>query len=86
MESYRHILRAPLLGRYQIPGDLLLPLFWILLGFLFGINLVFLLFCLALSLLAEKAWAVNAAAKARRAGRSGMEKPDAIHRAAMMKE
>jgi hypothetical protein len=52
MESYRHILRAPLLGRYQIPGDLLLPLFWILLGFLFGINLVFLLFCLGLSLLA----------------------------------
>ena len=52
MESYRHILRAPLLGRYQIPVDLLLPLFWILAGFLLAINLVFLLFCLSLSLLA----------------------------------
>ncbi|MCL5285653.1 MAG: hypothetical protein M1313_07900 [Nitrospirae bacterium] len=51
MASYRHLLRTPLLGRFLVPWDLLLPGFWILAGFLFGINLVFLLFFLALSLL-----------------------------------
>lgn len=52
MDAYRHILKTPLLGRYQIPWDLSLPLGFILGGFLFGANLVFLLFLLALSLTA----------------------------------
>ena len=52
MPSYRHILKAPLLGRFVVPWDLLVPAFWVLAGFLFGINLVFLLFCLILSMTA----------------------------------
>ena len=52
MPSYRHILKAPLLGRFVVPWDLSVPAFWVLAGFLFGINLVFLMFCLILSMTA----------------------------------
>ena len=52
MESYRHILKTPLLGRYEVPWDLALPLSFLMGGFLFGANLLFLLFLLLLSMTA----------------------------------
>ncbi len=49
--SYRHILRTPLLGRFLIPWDMCVPAFWVLGGFLTGLNLVFLCFALGLSMI-----------------------------------
>ena len=37
MESYRHIFKTPLLGRYEVPWDLALPLSFLLASFLLSL-------------------------------------------------
>jgi hypothetical protein len=48
MESFRHVLKTPALGRFLVPWDLVPLAACLLAGFFFGMNLVFLLFCLTL--------------------------------------
>jgi hypothetical protein len=50
MEAFRHVLRTPALGRFLVPWDGIPLVLGIVAGFILDLNLVFLLFCLSLTM------------------------------------